>query len=371
MSMPTHDLSETMDNARSKSPDWSRCMIYGAYGYTGELVVRMCAERGLKPVLAGRSANKLEPLAARHDMPARVFQLDDDEALDSALQDVDVVLHCAGPFSRTSKPMVDACIRTGTHYLDITGELAVFEACAARDTEARDAGVMVMPGTGFDVVPTDCLAAHLKRRLPSATKLELAFRGGAGMSHGTATTTVENLSKPTKIRKDGQIIDIRSGSLTRMVDFGRGPTHTMAIPWGDVSTAWHSTRIPDITVYTAVPRTMRFGALASSFMRGLMGSRPVQNFLKSRIKGRPAGPTDNERERASSTCWGRVEDPQGSSAEALIRVPEGYTLTALASLNILERVLNGAAPIGYQTPSSAYGADLILDIPGTERSDTT
>lgn len=370
MAMPTNGLSETMDNARSRSPDWSRCMVYGACGYTGELIVRMCAERGLKPVLAGRSASKLESLAARHDMPARVFQRDDDEALYSTLQDVDVVLRYAGPLSRTSKPMVDACIRTGTRDLDMTGELAVFEACAARDTEARDAGVMVMPGTGFDVVPTDCLAMHLKRRTSSATKLELAFRGGAGMTHGAATTTVEDLSKPTKIRKDGQFVDIRSDSLTRMVDFGRGPSHTMAIPWGDVSTAWHSRQVPDITVHTALPKAIRLAAPARPFVRGLMGSRPIQNVLKPRINGRPAGPADSEHERASSTCWGRVEDPQVSSAEASIRMPEGYTPRALASSNTLERVLKEAAPIGYPIPSSAYGADLIVDIPGNERSDT-
>ncbi len=363
----THDTP----NPTAPVGQWRRCMIYGAYGYTGELTARLCRRRGLKPILAGRSAEKLEALATEVEMPYRVVGLDDGAALDAALADVDIVIHCAGPFSRTAEPMVDACMRTATHYLDITGELAVFERCAARDAEARAAGIMVMPGTGFDVVPTDCLAAHLKRRLPSATKLELAFKGiGGGMSRGTATTTVENLSKPSVVRRGGELTEVRSGSMSRQVDFGRGPRHTMGIPWGDVSTAWHSTKIPDISVYTAVPRSVRYGVLASSFVRAVFALRPVQRFLKARVNARPAGPSAAQRDKALSVCWGRVEDDGGGVAEATLKTPEGYTLTARASLDIARRVLQGDFSTGYQTPSSAYGPDLILDIDGTERVDT-
>jgi len=347
-------------------PDWGRCMIYGAYGYTGELTVRECVDRGITPVLGGRSEAKLVPLAERSKMPYRVVGLDDPAALDAALEDIDVVLHCAGPFSRTSKPMVDACLRTGTHYLDITGELAVFEACATRDAEAKAAAVMVMPGTGFDVVPTDCMAAYLKGRLPAATSLELAFRGGAGMSHGTATTTVENLSKPTLVRRNGQLQEVRNGKLSRRVDFGRGPKDTMAIPWGDVSTAWHSTRIPNITVYTQMTKGARRAVLASSYVGGLFATKPVQSFLKSRVKARPAGPSDEQRAGAKSHIWGRVEDGSGGAAEARLTIPEGYTLTVLASLEIAKRALSGDAPAGFQTPSSAYGANLVLEVSGSE-----
>ena len=259
----------------------SRWLIYGAYGYTGELIARLAAEQGLAPVLSGRSADKLAPLAEELGLQPRPVGLDDPAALDAALDGIDVVVHCAGPFSRTSTPMVDACIRTGTHYTDLTGEIEVFEACAARDGEAREAGIMLMPGTGFDVVPSDCLAAHLKARLPDATGLALGFAPrGAVVSRGTATTTVENLHRGTVVRRGGRLEQRRSGSMRRSIDFGRGPWSAMAVPWGDVSTAYHSTGIPDIEVYLAAPRSLMAAAWVSSWFGWLVGSGPVQSYLK-------------------------------------------------------------------------------------------
>ena len=88
--------------------------------------------------------------------------------------------------------MVEACLRLGKHYLDITGEISVFEAMARRDKAAKQAGMMIMPGVGFDVVPSDCLAVHLKNLLPTATDLTLAFYGLGGISHGTQATMTMN-----------------------------------------------------------------------------------------------------------------------------------------------------------------------------------
>src|SRR5690606_35660895 len=167
-------------------------LLYGANGYTGRLILERALAEGLRPLLAGRNAEEIGALAVRHGLESSVFPLDDARALEAALRETRVVLLAAGPFSRTSGPVVEACLRAGAHYLDITGEIGVFEAIAARDAEARAAGVALLPGVGFDVVPTDCLAAHLKRRLPPATRLALAFQGAGGVSRGTALTAVEN-----------------------------------------------------------------------------------------------------------------------------------------------------------------------------------
>src|SRR5690606_2601806 len=150
-------------------------LIYGANGYTGELITHCAVERGMLPIIAGRNAAAIKSLAEKHGLEYRIFSLDETEKLDAALKEVAMVIHCAGPFSLTSRQMGEACLRTGTHYTDITGEIAVFEACAAVDKKAREAGIMIMPGVGFDVVPSDCLAVHLKNLLPSATHLTLAF----------------------------------------------------------------------------------------------------------------------------------------------------------------------------------------------------
>ena len=344
-------------------------LLYGAYGYSGELCARFAREQGLDLIVAGRNRNKLSAVADRYGMAARVFGLDDRRALDEGLDGVGVVLHCAGPFSRTAAPMVDACVRVGAHYLDITGEMDVFEALSARGPALASAGIMAMPGAGFDVVPSDCLAAHLKQALPDATELDLGIQMGGGISHGTATTMVENLHRPSAVRRNGRIEPIAMGSVTRTVDFGRGPRSAVAIPWGDISTAYHSTSIPNITVYAAVPSAAIVATRVSSPFKRIWSLGPVQRLLHKWVDSRPAGPTDRQRARGGSYLWGEVRNARGERREARLEGPEGYTLTALTALGASVRAAQGDAPVGYQTPSSAYGADFVLDFAGVTRED--
>lgn len=225
-----------------------RIMIYGATGYTGKLVAQEAKRQGLNPLLAGRSAAKLKAVAEPLGFEWRAVALEDSAALDAALSEVQAVLHIAGPFSQTSKPMLDACLRTKRHYLDITGEIDVLEACAARDAEAKAAGIVVLPGVGFDVVPSDCLAAHMKERMPDAVKLTLAIGGLEKMSRGTAKSSVESIANPVRVRRGGEIVT-QWPPERKSFDFGKGPRPSIAIGWGDVATAYHSTGIGDISVY--------------------------------------------------------------------------------------------------------------------------
>jgi short subunit dehydrogenase-like uncharacterized protein len=344
-------------------------LIYGANGYTGRLVARLAVGRGLRPLLAGRHPEDVGALARELGLEHRVFSLDDAEMPDATLAGVAAVLHCAGPFSRTSRPMADSCLRTRTHYLDITGEIAVFEALAARDAEAKAAGITLLPGVGFDVVPSDCLAAHLKRRLPSATKLTLAIKGTGRISHGTATTMVENIAGGGFVRRSGRLTPVPAAWKTRLVDYGHGPEKATTIPWGDISTAFHSTGIPNIEVYAAMPASARRMMKASRLFGRLFAGPGAQRFLKSRIKAQPAGPSDEERARGKSFVWGEVTDDAGARSSALLRGPEGYKLTSMTALAAIGRVLDGQAPTGFQTPSKAFGADFVLEIDGVERKD--
>lgn len=344
-------------------------LLYGANGYTGKLIARLSGERNLSPILAGRDAATIEQLATEHGLEHRVFALDDSAKMDAALQEVSVVLHCAGPFSRTSKPMADACLRTKTHYLDITGEATVIETLAARDQEAKAAGIMLLPCVGFDVVPTDCLAAHLKRRLPSATHLALGIQGMGRVSRGTATTMVENINRGGLIRRDGKLTPVPAAWKTREIDFGNGAVAATTIPWGDVATAFYSTGIPNIEVYAAMPARLRRMMKLTRRMGGLLASGVVQRFLKRRIKAQPPGPSEEERVTGKSFVWGEVRDNFDNKAVSRLRAPEGYTLTALAALAIVGHVLAGNFSTGFQTPSKAYGADLIMEIEGVTRED--
>ncbi len=346
-------------------------LIYGAYGYTGQLIARLAKKRGLNPVLAGRDAKKLRPLADELGFAHNAFALDDRAALDAALKETGLVLHCAGPFARTSQPMAEACLRTGAHYLDITGEIGVFEMLAAQDVRALEAGITVLPGVGFDVVPTDCLAAHLKRRVPDAAYLELAIFGLSGVSRGTARTAVENLGEGGAIRREGQIRKVPAAWRTRRVDFGRGPTEVVSIPWGDVATAYHSTDIPNIITYMKVPKTAIRAMKLSRYAGPLLASAPVQKMLQGWIERRPAGPSEKERARGKSFVWGKAMSETGEAAVSRLSGPEGYTFTARSALAAVEKVRAGAAEPGFQTPATAFGPDFALEIEDTRREDVT
>ncbi|MFB6087352.1 MAG: trans-acting enoyl reductase family protein [Haloarculaceae archaeon] len=344
-------------------------LVYGSYGYTGNLVAEEALDRGLDVVLAGRDRTEVEDQSGRLRCEYRVASLDEPKDLEYAVDEVPVVVHCAGPFARTADPMVEACLRAGTHYLDITGEIEVFEALARTDERAREADTMVLPGVGFDVVPTDCLAAHLADRLEDPTSLALGFDAPSGLSPGTAKTVVENLGEGGAVRRNGRIESIPMASETRTIDFGEGERDAMAIPWGDVSTAYHTTGIGDVTVYQAThPRTITL-LKAARYLSPVLGAGPVKSLLKSLVERRVEGPDAGERAGARTHVWGEVENAAGDRAVSRLETPHPYELTARTAVEVAERVASGVAKPGFQTPAGAYGADLILDVEGVERSD--
>jgi short subunit dehydrogenase-like uncharacterized protein len=344
-------------------------LLYGANGYTGELVARRAASLGHRPILAGRTADAVCALSDELGLERRLFSLDIPARIDEALAGMSLVLHCAGPFSRTSRPMAEACLRTRTHYLDVTGEVEAIEALAGRDAEARSAGVMLLPGCGFGVVPTDCLAVHLKQRLPGARRLALGFHVGGRPSRGTVTTAIESLGRGGLVRRGGVLTAVPLGSKSRTIDLGDGPRKAFAIPWGDVSTAWHSTGIPDIEVFFAAPLLLRLLARTSGLLGPLLGAPAVRRFLAARACAGARGPTAEERRRGNALVWGEVEDAAGGRAVSRLATPEGYTLTAHSTLAVVERVLAGEAPAGFQTPARVYGPDFVLGLEGVTRTD--
>jgi short subunit dehydrogenase-like uncharacterized protein len=349
----------------------SRFLLYGANGYTGELVARRAVERGLTPTLAGRNAESVSRLAAELGLEHRVATVGGPATLDRAIEGNVVVLNCAGPFSRTAAALADACIRHGVHYLDITGEIAVFEGLHSRTDAAKNAGVMLLPGVGFDVVPSDCLAAYVAQALPSATRLTIAIQGSGGMSRGTLLTSLEGLGAGKgsgAVRRNGKIVRVPTAWKTRFVDFGDKPVPVTTMPWGDVATAYYSTGIPNIEVYMAIPlglrRLLRYGRWALP----LVASAPVRKRLEARVRRGKAGPSADHRARGRSRFWAEALDDAGRSASARLVAPEGYELTVRTALECTIRALGGAVSPGFQTPSSAYGPDVVLGVEGVTRS---
>ncbi|MBK7454485.1 MAG: saccharopine dehydrogenase NADP-binding domain-containing protein [Anaerolineales bacterium] len=345
-------------------------MVYGSYGYTGQLIVEQAVKAGLKPLLAGRDEKQLRAQAEKFGLEYRAFSIENSAALDSALMEVDAVLHCAGPFVLTFRQMAEACIRTKRHYVDISGEIEGFEALALMDEEAQRAGIMILPGGGFDVVPSDCLIAYAAGKLPSATHLELYIKSvGSGVSRGTARSGIENMQREGRIRRDGKIVSVPNVWGTKDVDFGRGPSRLVSMGWGDVSTAYHSTGIPNVTVYMGFPKAMVNSMRLTRYFGALLYTRAARDLVKWLIgKFLAPGPTRKQNENGFSLLIAEVTDGK-QTVRAKLRTPEAYYLTALTSVEIMKRILNSDFKSGFQTPSKVYGADFILQFKGVERTE--
>ncbi len=343
-------------------------LLYGANGYSGELIARYAKQYDLQPILAGRRKDVIEPLANKLGFPFRVFDVNDSASLQAALREVKVVMNAAGPFQYTARQMTEACLQTGTHYLDINGDISIFEMIKQYDAAAKRANIMLLPGAGFDVVPTDCLALQLKNLLPAAISLKLAFASlGGGLSHGTATTMATKLGEGGAVRKKGKIIREPLGKKGMWVDFGVKKIFVMTIPWGDISTAHFTTGIPDIESYTGMSPKVYYLLKAQFLFNWLLRTNFVRNRLKKKINQKPAGPSDEQRSKASSLVWGQATTADGKTATARLSGPDGYTLTACSALIMVKKVLHGNFSSGYQTPASAYGENLVMETPGMKR----
>ena len=348
------------------NPPSLQWMIYGANGYTGRLIAQEAVRRGLKPVLAGRS-DPVAALANELGLGHRVFDLSDPAAVKRGLEGMFLVLHCAGPFSATCAPMLEGCLAAGAHYLDITGEIDVFAHCHAQDARAVGRGIVVLPGAGFDVVPTDCLAAMLKREMPDATHLVLAFEAGGGPSPGTAKTSVEGLGNGGRARIDGKLVRVPLAWKSRNFDRDGQRRSAMTIPWGDVYTAFVSTGIPNIEVYMAVsPKTIA-NVRRMRLLGPLLRTGFVQGFMKRRVEKSVRGPSDEKREATVTHVWGEVRNAAGREVKRRLVTPNGYALTVTASLGIVERLLRDGGPSGFRTPSQLMGADYVLTCQGWAR----
>jgi short subunit dehydrogenase-like uncharacterized protein len=337
-------------------------VLYGANGYTGTLCAEEAVRRGLTPILAGRREDAVRPLAERLGLAWRAFAVDD---VGAGLDGVAAVLSCAGPFSVTAAPLVAACLAAGASYLDVTGEVDVLEAVYARHDDAVAAGVALVPGVGFDVVPTDCLAARLAEALPGARRLELAVATRGSLSRGTARTMIENLGKPGVERKDGRLVPVALAQHRVDVPFADKPRSCVSIPWGDLASAWRTTGVPDIVTYAAIAPAMALGAralgVASPLLGLAMGLPFVQELIGHAVGRLPEGPTAERRESGRAEVWGRVTDEAGKQVSATLTTAEPYQLTARSAVRAIERVLAGVPP-GAHTPSRAFGAGLVGEL---------
>lgn len=344
-------------------------LLYGSYGFVGSLVAREAIDRDLEVVLAGRDGEAVSEQVDDLGYPGRRFALDDPdvvaEAIDGAA--VDCVLNCAGPFSDTAEPLVEGCVRTGTDYVDVTGEIPVIERIAEWDEEAIDADVTLLPAVGFSAVPMDCLAAHLVDRLPDADALALGVDSFRPPSIGTVRTVLEGVEDGGAIYREGGLERVPAAWRTRRIDFGRGERPAVTMPMGDVSTAHYTTGVPNVAVYAVMPQPGRAALKAHRYLAPVLAARPVREGLKRLAGPLREGPSSWSRERGSAFVWGeaRVEDGDERAVSRLV-TPDPYVVTVDAAVAATERVLADEPDPGFRTPADAFGPEFVLDLKGVK-----
>lgn len=345
-------------------------LIYGSYGYAGRLIARRAVREGLSPIVAGRRAEPVEKLATDLGLDHRVFSLEHPSVIARQVRDVDMVLNCAGPFSATAMPVLSACIDEGTDYLDIAGNVDVLEDVAAMDAEATAADVTALPGVGFNVVATDCLAAQLHDQDLDAAHLTLAIDGLGTFSPGTVKSIIEGMGRPGVVRQQGRLRDVPVAWKTRQFDFGDGPETAVTVPWGDVSTAYYTTGIPNIETYAVVPSYAAELMDRTRPVAPLLGMGPVQTLLKRLADVAVSGPSSTERARSESRIFGKVVDEDGGVVSARLRTPDTYDVTAATAVEAAGRALDLGVEAGFQTPASAFGPEFIYAFDGVRREES-
>jgi len=321
----------------------SGLLIYGATGYTGRMVAEQAKARGLDVVLGGRDAARLAALGAALDLPYRVFGVDAAPLPGAMLDGCMAVLNCAGPFRLTAGPLMQACIAQGIHYLDITAEIGVYRLAEALGAQAAAAGVMLLPGVGWDVVPTDCLALHLAGRVAQPQSLRIALQVAGAMSRGSAISAGEIVGAGLLARVGGELVATPAAQ-PAMFDFGEGPVSCAPLSFGDLVTAWHSTGIPDIAMYVHVPDDA---------------------FPTGDLSQLPDGPSAAERARHGARAVAEVSGADGSRVRAVIETVNGYSYTPLAAVAAAQQVMAGVHRPGFETPARLFGAGFAETVPGT------
>ncbi|MDA9951311.1 saccharopine dehydrogenase NADP-binding domain-containing protein [Oligoflexaceae bacterium] len=342
-------------------------ILYGAYGYSGKLIAQKLLGSAIQfdLILAGRNKVKVDKMGRDLKTESRSFALERPEDVAAGLDGCDFLINAAGPFSQTAEPLLKSCIDLKCHYLDITGELEVFETIFSFDSELKRSQTLAMPGVGFDVVPSDCLAVELKSRLPDAQSLEMAFNPEGGASVGTLKTAIEMLGHGTAVRRDGKII-YGDAKVKRDIDSQHMNT-AMSVSWGDVSTAFHSTGIPNITVFLASSDFQTSMSMFVSKFKVIFKRPRFIRISKKLVEKFIDGPTEEVREKSRCYFWGEVRSAKGESESFEFSTPNGYSLTASTAVKILEKlILAEELKGGFQTPGAYFGSQLIREIDGVE-----
>lgn len=337
----------------------ARVLLYGVEDYAGALISRRAAASGFAHIAAGRDiagvASHSNALARRHGGFAepRIFGLADKTRLATQLDDVAVLVNCSPLFSQTAPALLDACLASHTHYVDLCTTRSDFSGVLARDAEAKAAGIVLVPGANFDIAAADAMSARLATMLPTAQSLTVAL-GRNPLSRAQAHDLVEACRA-----------EASAAQRTLDVDFGSGDEKTFLAPWRCESLA-AARRGPYLTVesFEAFHPALARAATQPGLRRWMFRRGFRLASLKRKIAGRGDGPSPRQLEKSRGLVWGEARAADGSTRRARLETPASHLYTADVVLLIARILLEGKIEPGHRWPSEIGGAALVEGVDG-------
>lgn len=357
-----------------KKSEPARWLLYGAYGYTGRLIIEFALAQGLRPILSGRSIIKLRPLAEEYNLPWKVIDLDQPQALGGLLKDVELVCNVSGPFVNTTRTLIEACIESGTHYIDVSGELPSVQMAFAYEEQAKDAGVVIMPCCGISSVPTDCMVKHIVDRIGPLKSLQIAMDVNNTKSPGTLASVLEMAAYGGRVRRNHRLINEPVGRRIKNFKFSHTSKTVISVPLVDLTTAYWWSRTPNITTFIAQPLPVAtLVKIIEPLNKWVLSTGKLRQLIELEIGKFVKGPTLNERKRARTYVWISALDQEDKRYEAGLETLESYSFTAASVSQVVNHLLAGGIQTknrslgGVYTPAQAFGADFVTNIPSTVR----
>ncbi len=341
-------------------------MIYGAYGFTGSLLAKIAADKGFKPVLAGRDALKTKRLALSLGLDFKVFSLDEDSIIEKNLKDIDLLYNLAGPYCKTAPTMVEACLRTKTHYMDLTGDIEIYDFLYSLDKVAIENEILIMPGVGFNVIATECVAAHTVQKLSTCDHLDIVMATQAKPSKGTFKQMIALLPRGGYEIENHELKRRNIGKSDIKIKYPDKRRTPFSIPIGELIACHKSLNIANIRVHYAmssswVRMTETMIDIIAKFSGKNYGKKVLSNFASNYIKG----PDETSMLHDKAYVYAKASSDLGVYAETMIKTPEPYYFTALITLKVIQKVLDGEYK-GALTPVEAFGSSIIFEVEGVE-----
>jgi len=344
-----------------------KVLLYGANGFSGKLILKEAQKQGVELVIAGRNKKEIKKASDEFNFPYRIASLDNDLEINDMLKDIDCLFNAAGPFSQTTKPLIKACIAMGIHYVDLSGEIDDYIAVHSHNKTAIENNVMLLPGVGFDIVPTDCLGLYTSKKIKDPSELNFYIKGFDDISSGTATTAIEAIGKGIRFRKDGKIVRAKKTETVK-INYNEKNEAYLLSTWGDIFTSYLTTKIKNIKVYFKSSLFNKSYILLLHYLESIY----KYNFMKKPLffwASMQKGPSQEKMDTGTIEIIAEAKNSLGESAATHLVLPEGYIFTALSSVMIIKKIQDGIIKPGFHTPAQLFGEDFILEVEGTSRSD--